>query len=152
MKKLKENSVDDLPAETLGILIHNLDIGTEEGGKIYYDYLKYEISMFEGIRNRAYDDATGKSISFLNGELKGNVTIGIGFNMDSKTARQEWNRVFKGKINFDDARNGKVELNDVQIDKLYNISRELRCMELKKIYGSVWEKMRADDKLVTESV
>jgi GH24 family phage-related lysozyme (muramidase) len=52
------------------------------------NYLKYEISIFEGIRHEAYDDTTGKAISLIGKEVKGNITIGIGFNMNSRTARQ----------------------------------------------------------------
>lgn len=50
----------------------------------------------EGERLHRYDDATGKSLP-PGQKAKGNVTIGIGFNMDRNGAEGDWNRAFAGQ-------------------------------------------------------
>ncbi len=72
---------------------------------------------FEGVRDYAYDDATGRRV---NGPAKGHVTVGVGFNMDRTNARDAWNQVFGNSVSFDDVRSGKTNLTSDQIRALFD--------------------------------
>ena len=63
--------------------------------ELYKAFREYFITTNEGFKPEAYDDG------------KENITIGYGFNMKRNEARKEWNKAFKGAINFDTAYNKK---------------------------------------------
>lgn len=71
----------------------------------------------EGIREYAYDDHTGARVK---GAVKGNVTVGIGFNMDRAGGRETWAQVFGNSVSFDDVRAGKTALTRPQIQALFD--------------------------------
>ncbi len=131
---------------TLRDSIHNLDLSLLDNQKIFSKHVRSFISLHEGVRFEAYTDT------------KGNVTIGIGFNMDSggkKNGRIEWDEAFenniannKGKIDFDEAYDGKLSLTQEQVDKLFDHSVNIRVKELaERIYKESWSKLRANEKI-----
>lgn len=73
----------------------------------------------EAVRTHAYDDRTGGRVS-SGGTVQGNVTVGIGFNMDRQGARETWDKVFGGSISFDDVKAGRVSISKVQAETLFN--------------------------------
>lgn len=108
--------------------IKNLDLSTPEGRKKYdekrYDY----ISLAEGVKPKAYKDT------------KGYVSVGIGFNMDRKEARAEWNLAFQclpaaSRPDFDQVYNKSRLLTLTEIRILYDYSITSREKELRTIYG-----------------
>lgn len=74
----------------------------------------------EAIRRRAYDDATGKYMA-PGAQKKGNVTVGIGFNMD----RADAGDVMSKALGFDDATfqsvySGQRMLSELEVRKLFD--------------------------------
>ncbi len=83
-----------------------------------YQQARYEFfKLNEGRDNAAYND------------INGNRTVGIGFNMDSDSARAEWHEVFGNSVNFDDVYHGQRLDND-QISRLFDYSSSSREGEL----------------------
>lgn len=79
-----------------------------------YDFLSSE----EGVRNFAYDDKTGQQI--VPGQsAKGNVTVGVGFNMDDPSAKQRFAAALPG-VDFDAVHNGQQQLTDPQVQRLFD--------------------------------
>lgn len=78
----------------------------------------------EAVREYAYDDANGKTVT--DGMVKkGNITVGIGFNMERKDAR----KVFADVLDLDDAAfdavySGKQKLTPVQIRRLFDFNAD----------------------------
>lgn len=80
-------------------------------GMNYAQHRRAFIEESEGRRKIVYKDH------------KGNRTVGIGFNMESDSARAVWKRAFgDGGLDFNKVRSGKVALNDTQIEKLFDAS------------------------------
>jgi hypothetical protein len=95
-------------SEKLRCKLHTLDLKNSENEILYKKYLREFISFNEldvigedefgnpkfKIKKLAYDDG------------KENFTIGFGFNMDDKTAEDQWEAAFKEHpISFDDVQN-----------------------------------------------
>ncbi len=90
-------------------------------------------------------------------KVVGNVTIGVGFNMDAngkKGGRTEWDVAFKNnvvdnkeKVDFDEAYDGKLKLTQEQVDQLLDHSINIRVEKLEKIYEEAWPKLRANEKI-----
>jgi len=106
--------------------------------KDQYSQIRYEfVALNEGVYNQIYDDLTGKVLTNPS-QAKGNVTIGVGFNMDrGQEARKEWNAVFGNSISFDDAYNNRVQLTDYQVRKLCDFAFSTRELEVSRIYKNV---------------
>lgn len=76
------------------------------------------LSHEEGVREWAYDDQNGQRV--LPGQKAGgNVTVGIGFNMDDPSSRSRFAAALPG-IDFDAIRSGRQPLNQAQIDQLFD--------------------------------
>lgn len=132
--------------------IHNLDMSLE-AHREKYNQIAEEFIMQneivytndgkplfnEQVRRGEYDNA--KPPRF---------TIGIGFNMDRIEARQEWNEVFNGEINFDKTKMRKTRLTNDQIMKLFRYIRQTRLSEIKKIYKEHWHKLKPNEMLAIE--
>lgn len=79
------------------------------------------ISGEEAVRKTAYDDATGRPVT--EGRPRGNVTVGVGFNMDAPGAQTAMQRALGyGKDVFDAVRSGKRALSDLDVRKLFDYS------------------------------
>lgn len=117
--------------------LHNLNIQNLENHETYYDKLLYIIASGEGFASRVYKDTEGKR------------TVGYGFNMDrGNTARTEWNKVFKGSLNFDDVKDGQIELTKEQARRLKRFGVEQREGELAGIYKPYWSEMRLNERAI----
>jgi GH24 family phage-related lysozyme (muramidase) len=110
------------------------------------------IEKFEGNRVDAYDDATGKSVKNIL-KIVGNVTVGIGFNMDTSTAKNEWLQVFPANNpNFNDVYFGKIKLTNQQSKLLFQHSFELRYNRIANYYGHYWQKLTQNEQTAIMSV
>ncbi len=90
-----------------------------------YTQRRYDfIAGSEAIKRRAYDDATGGYMRPGAG-AKGNVTVGVGFNMDRPDAKD----VMSHALGFDDATfqsvySGQRALSDLEVRKLFEYTAE----------------------------
>jgi len=115
--------------------LHNLDILNSDDREIYYNKLYYIIASGEGFSPEAYKDS------------KNLLTIGYGFNMDRGDAsKNEWNKIFKGSISFDSAKEGAIEITKEQARMLKQYGVTAREEEIAKIYDPYWDRMRLNEK------
>lgn len=123
-------SIDDVMALTRQWSIENKE---RKGGAAFdmpesaptdtYRQRRFEfLSREEGIRTRAYDDATGLPVTDPS-QVKGNITVGIGFNMDAPGNREDFKRATGlSDKDFDEVRAGKKRLTQEQVRKLFDYS------------------------------
>lgn len=97
---------------------HALDSFTTPVGDTYRDRRFKFLSDLEGIREKAYDDKTGKPITDP-AKKQGLATVGLGFNMDRPGARDTFAKVLPG-VNFDAIYSGKASLNSNQVRVLFD--------------------------------
>lgn len=76
------------------------------------------IEHWEGRRNQAYDDATGKPIT-PGSVVEGHPTVGVGFNLDASGASDTIEAL---GLDYDQVRSGEQTLTDEQIDTLFDQS------------------------------
>lgn len=76
------------------------------------------LSDLEGVRDTAYDDATGQTITNPKNK-KGLATVGLGFNMDRPDARKVFSAILP-ESKFDDVYSGKATLSKSQVEKLFD--------------------------------
>lgn len=82
-----------------------------------FDFLK----RHEAARTLAYDDATGKPVT--QGPVKGNVTVGIGFNMARPDAAEVFERATGlDRSAFEAVKSGKRPLNQTEIRRLFDVT------------------------------
>lgn len=74
-------------------------------GSLSIEHIRDFVEQHEGRRNKVYNDSAGHP------------TIGVGFNLDRDGAQEEIEAL---GLNYQDVRNGKVSLTDVQIDTLFH--------------------------------
>lgn len=115
-------------------ILHYISIGHLEYSEIRYRFISY----YEGIAAQAYKDTVGK------------VTIGVGFNMDSPQAIDEWQKVFGPALHFHDAYNGKIRLNTLQIRQLFDSNVINRELEVRRIYKRIWRYLQLHERLGIE--
>ena len=140
-----------------------LDLSQPENQDVYEKKLYEFISKNEGVECKAYDDAPvdpkRKYIKEIGaGNANGNITVGIGFNMDSGkdekiwTAKEEWKRIFPGKEDpsFDDVRHGRRDLSPNEVEALYKRSIETHRQELKTIYGKAWDLFKSNERVTVK--
>ena len=75
----------------------------------------------EGSRSFAYDDATGRTVR-AGRATEGNVTVGIGFNMEAPGARERWEQAGLEPAAFDEVRAGKKSLSSRDQRNLFDVS------------------------------
>lgn len=101
-----------------------------------YKTLQYQfIKANEGCTLKPYRDT------------EGNVTVGIGFNMDANGAQQAWSAVFGNSPSFDSVYDDGVALTDDDVRNLFNFCIQQRLEQLKHIYGQNWFKLRPNERL-----
>jgi GH24 family phage-related lysozyme (muramidase) len=99
---------------------HALDTPRTPSGGLYADRRFEFVAVEEGIRETAYDDATGRSM-VPGAQKRGNVTVGIGFNMERPDARNVWQQVFPdGGPDFEAVYEGRARLNRAQVRALFD--------------------------------
>lgn len=130
-------------------ILYNLDLNCDKGWA-FYQHTRYElIKLLEGVSPQAYDDVTGKIIT-PGSPIQGNITIGIGFNMDSLEALQIWNNVFDNQVNFQEAKRGSIILNPNQIQELTKQTIYFAAEYGRLFFESIYEYLRANELLVIE--
>ncbi|WP_341748798.1 hypothetical protein [Candidatus Tisiphia endosymbiont of Sialis lutaria] len=85
-------------------------------------------------------------------DIKGNKTIGIGFNMDNPEARIVWQAIFQGLISFDKVYNGQQTITTEQSRMIYDYKSATNRIELKNIYGKSWDKLKPNERLMIEDL
>lgn len=96
-----------------------------------WDFLSKE----EAIRESAYDDATGKPV---NGTPRGNVTVGVGFNLERADAPAVLNRV----LGFTPQQTaqlkaGKTGLSPAQIRKLFDYTADEAEARVERVFKGI---------------
>jgi GH24 family phage-related lysozyme (muramidase) len=94
-----------------------------------YDFIAGE----EAVRKVAYDDATGRPVT--GGQKRGNVTVGVGFNMDRPDAPTVMERALGfTKQAFEAVYSGQRALSELEIRKLFDYNvREAEDVVQKKV-------------------
>lgn len=115
-----------------------LDLCSPDDQKQYGDLLYQFILMNEGSRAQAYLDTVGK------------VTVGIGFNMDAVSAKTQWMQAFGGTVSFADVYSKKRSLAESEIRQLFDLSISARRQEISKIYSSIWDKLKGNERVGIE--
>lgn len=125
--------------------IHNIDCSGLESSKRRYNKARRQYLLEnEAFRGESYlDDGSSDG--------QGNVTIGIGFNMQRPEARREWDSFFKGKVDFDDAFFKRVKITRTQAEELADFCLDQRVKELRRYYKQHWNKLRYNERLAIES-
>ena len=158
---MTNNITNEDLANVMRDITHNLNLNIAASDAVYKQALKQYFVKLEGSSDKAYDDRrSGKdkwmSNIIRNGkEPKGKVTIGIGFNMNIESkddpknkdnSRVIWAAALP-EVSFDDAKEGKIELTEEQIDRLFDKTIEVRLRKLRGIYGNSWNKFRPNERL-----
>ena len=146
-------------AERTRDITHNLDLRDQESQKIFDEYSRRLFIALEGYYTSAYDDGRRidpindsnlvKNILAAGEKIKGNITVGIGFNMDVVLkwgGQEEWEKALQG-VSFDDVYNGTIDLNITEVEELFVKSKNVRLKKLKKDYGDAWNKLRPNEQL-----
>ncbi len=135
-------------------VLHNLDYTVPANQILYDQILKYHLIESEGYYNFAYDDKrkVGHNAISQVGKVKGKVTIGIGFNMDAESAKNDWKKCFGNLNDFEKVRSGAKNLTNIQVDKLYEIVLLRKRAELEDIYGEIIDKLRLNERLIIEDL
>ena len=129
--------------------LHNLDPKNPKHQDMYHFLRALYITDAEGYCPYAYDDATGQPIR-PGKTPKGNVTVGVGFNMSRRKARKEWTDTFGDAVDFDAVYRGEKRLTNEQINCLLEFSLESREEDIQRNYKKIWAKLRLNERLVIE--
>lgn len=106
-----------------------------------YKLRRFEfIKLCEGYKTKVYQDITGHK------------SIGIGYNLDSKHASQEWYNIFGNIPDYNDIIKGKITLNHDEIIKSFDYNIANRENELKIIYKDIWNLLLNNQKLSLEDM
>ncbi|MEN9782461.1 MAG: hypothetical protein RL208_611 [Pseudomonadota bacterium] len=86
-------------------------------------------------------------------EKNGNVTVGVGFNMDQYGAKKEWLKVFPDNVpNFDDVYGGKTNLTQEESHNLFQQSFDSRYKIISKHYGKYWTQFTGNEQIAIINV
>ena len=119
--------------------IHNLNLSCKEHEE-YYNTIVEEFIW----QNEAYwDDETrepkykgnGRDVRRAYPDIKDKMTVGVGFNMDTPSARDEWKEAFGGAVSFDAVRAGTRILEEEEVWQLFRAGLASRRKELKAHFG-----------------
>ena len=132
--------------------LHALKLDDPADLKIFVNDRDTFIRALEGVRACAYDDATGQKIE-SGKPVQGNVTVGVGFNMETSDACTTWTALFGSSLSFDKVKAGQLCLTDAQINQLLHHSLGERESDLRdKIYDKGhWERLFPNERLAIES-
>jgi len=128
------NFIQELRAQ-----LYNLNLLHQKHREIYQNLLFNFIKENEGEKLQVYRDS------------KKNKTIGIGFNMDSPTARKVWQQIFNGFLPFDEVYHGRsITIN--QSRKIYTYVIANNRAELQYIYYNYWHRLKANELVMIEDL
>lgn len=137
----------DLYEKLIYLLDIRLDNDNIKSQYDFYDCSKNLMIHFEGIRKKIYDDKTGKNTHLL---LKGNPTIGIGFNLN--VYRKYLDKILNKKGIAALILKGQYTLSDDEVNLLYTFSFRDHISLLKLHYGNHIFKLSAPTILVLFSL
>jgi GH24 family phage-related lysozyme (muramidase) len=119
-----------------------------------YDTQRYQfLSRVEGVRYRAYDDATSRAVTDPNA-VKGNRTIGVGFNMERPDAKDIFRSILAiPEKDFADYYNGKKQLSEQHVRTLLNYTAdEAERIVENRIGADIVDKLSREQRLVLVSL
>ena len=83
----------------------------------------------------------------------GKITVGVGFNMDQNGAKNEWLKIFPdNNPNFEDVKNGKLNLDKDQSNALFQESFNSRYKIISNHYKDYWNKLNGNEQIAIMSV
>ena len=125
--------------------LYFLNLNDKYSREKYLEHCYIFIKNNEDLINRVYRD------------INNSHTIGIGFNMDSPNAKNEWREIFQNSDldnnlhnNFEQVKLGKISLTNNQVQQLFYHSRKTRLNEIVQIYYSYWNKLSCNEQLAIE--
>ena len=136
--------------------VHNLDLADKESYDMFREHSRRFFAKLEGYYLEAYDDSVNpknkanlmRNVIASGEETTGNVTVGIGFNMDSggkQKGRGEWDKVLS--TSFDAVYHGKTKLKPEEVDRLFFHSIDIRIKRLQDEYKGSWDKLRPNEQM-----
>lgn len=129
--------------------LHNLNLQSKNERAIYEKLRFVYIASAEGVRTSVYDDAISKHLK--PGDVcHGNRTVGIGFNMESTSAKKAWQDCFRGSVSFDAVLHGKKQLSLGQVEALFHYAVKVRARALQDHYKDCWSFIRPNERLAIE--
>lgn len=139
LKKLASDKPQNLDVGDMRDRLHNTDPDNNPIDRAFYEQARYYfIGHNEGFRREAYQDTSGNS------------TVGVGFNMDRSTAKEEWQAALGNAVDFDKVKEGVAKLTNEQVRELFNHSVSTREGELRSMYGPLFNDLRANERLAIE--
>lgn len=99
--KSKHDHIKELINQTMRDSLNNFDLTNGSSIKLYEESKLNYIAILEGKSPIAYDDAASPRDKYRNSDKifedsrvpVDKITVGYGFNMDRKEARQEWEKI-----------------------------------------------------------
>lgn len=119
--------------------LYNLNLLYQKHREIYENLLFNFIKENEGEKLQVYHDS------------KKYKTIGIGFNMDSPTAKKTWQQIFNGFLPFDEVYHGR-NITISQSRKIYTYVIANNRTELQYIYYNYWHRLKANELVMIEDL
>lgn len=127
--------------ETLEIRekIHNLNLDIKEHQEYYDVMVERFIWQNEGYWNDrtntgSFKNAMKDDIRIAKRDTEGNLTVGLGFNMDRKEAREEWEQCFGEANSFDEVFLSKKVMTSEEAVHLFRHGIAIRRKELKSFF------------------
>jgi len=80
------------------------------------------------------------------------VTVGIGANLEIEGIREQYDKLLKAPGLMQRVYEGQAELTDEQVSKIFKESIRVRLDQLRQIYGSDWDKLRANERMAIISL
>jgi hypothetical protein len=134
--------------------LHNLDSNNANHDAIFQRAMYRYFVDAEGISKFAYDDARTygrNAVSCINTVL-GNVTVGIGFNMDDPASKAYWEGYFEGSRDFMRVYRGEENLNIEEINGLFYYVLDSKRKYLEVLYQKIFHKLKLNERLVLEDL
>jgi hypothetical protein len=161
-KMIRTNNNEIQKIQNIRDLALTLDTNNEDHNYKIKTRMQTFIIKSEGNRLDAYEDFANnpnekgpQSVAKrreLGLEKNGNVTVGIGFNMNAAGAKKEWLKVFPDNIpNFDDVYNGKTNLTQEESHNLFQQSFNSRYKIISKHYGKYWSRFTGNEQIAIMS-
>lgn len=79
-------------------------------------------------------------------------TVGIGANIETEDFRKQYDKLLGVPGLVQRVYDGEVNLTDDQVDKIFRESIRVRLVQLRQIYGSDWDKLRANERMAIISL
>ncbi len=165
--------------ETIRDSVHNLVIqeSNEIENETYFERFKHFIIVLEGIRYDAYLDGIpdpknpARFISatdfysldqsaqdvlradcWSRSKKKPITTVGIGANIEQEKVRRQYDKLLGTAGLMQRVYEGQKKLTDEHVGQIFKESIRVRLIALRDIYGSDWDKLRANERMAILSL